>query len=103
ITSSDSGTLVINTVMSMGNEEPPMLHRVIWGVSEGVVAAILLLAGGLSALQTASIAAALPFSIVMVLMAIGLLRALRHEDLGAAYAAANGHRVKGGLERAGPR
>ena len=103
ITSSDSGTLVINTVMSLGNEEPPMLHRLIWGVSEGAVAAILLLAGGLSALQTASIAAALPFSVVMVLMAIGLLRALRTEDLGAAYAAAKGHRVKGGLGRTGPR
>ena len=79
ITSSDSGTLVVNTILSVGETNPPMMHRVIWGVSEGAVAAILLIAGGLEALQAAAISAALPFSVVMVLMLAGLLRALHAE------------------------
>jgi choline/glycine/proline betaine transport protein len=79
ITSSDSGTLVVNTILSVGDVHPPVAHRVIWGVSEGAVAAILLLAGGLEALQAAAISAALPFSVVMVLMLAGLLRSLHTE------------------------
>ena len=79
ITSSDSGTLVVNTILSVGNTNPPIEHRVIWGISEGAVAAILLLAGGLEALQAAAISAALPFSIIMLLMLAGLLRALHQE------------------------
>ena len=84
ITSSDSGTLVVNTILSVGDEEPPLLHRVFWGLSEGVVAAVLLLAGGLSALQTASITAALPFSFIMLAMCYGLVVALRQETMPAA-------------------
>ncbi|MBL27451.1 MAG: choline transporter [Rhodospirillaceae bacterium] len=79
ITSSDSGTLVINTILSVGDAEPPVAHRVFWGLGEGVVAAVLLAAGGLTALQTASITAALPFSVIIILMMIGLVRALREE------------------------
>ncbi|WP_022726872.1 BCCT family transporter [Fodinicurvata sediminis] len=96
ITSSDSGTLVVNTLLSMGDPEPPMVHRVIWGLSEGAVAAVLLAAGGLSALQTASITAALPFSVIMIFMIIGLMRALREEVPGPGYAG-RGRTVKGGL------
>ncbi|HET6522248.1 MAG TPA: BCCT family transporter, partial [Geminicoccaceae bacterium] len=97
ITSSDSGTLVINTLLSMGDPDPPIMHRVIWGLSEGAVAAVLLLAGGLAALQTASITAALPFSVIMVFMVVGLVRALRQEVPGPQYAGA-GVRVTGGLD-----
>jgi choline/glycine/proline betaine transport protein len=79
ITSSDSGTLVVNTILSMGDENPPIGHRVLWGLGEGVVAAVLLLAGGLSALQTASIVAALPFSVIILLMMYGLVKALQEE------------------------
>jgi len=85
VTSSDSGTLVINTLISMGDEEPPMGHRIFWGLGEGVVAAVLLLAGGLGALQTASIVAALPFSIIMIFMCWGLVRGLREERLGPSF------------------
>lgn len=95
ITSSDSGTLVVNTILSMGDPNPPMLHRVIWGIKEGVVAAVLLLAGGLSALQTASITAALPFSVIMLFMAWGLVRSLNRETL-PAYAGP-GRTVAGAL------
>ena len=47
ITSSDSGTLVITTMLSMGDDDPPKVFRVVWGLGEGFVAAVLLLAGGL--------------------------------------------------------
>ncbi len=83
ITSSDSGTLVITTMLSMGDDNPPQKFRIIWGVGEGFVAAVLLLAGGLKALQTASIAAALPVSVIMLMMTYGICKSLR-EDPGAA-------------------
>ncbi|RVU32957.1 BCCT family transporter [Neptunomonas marina] len=76
VTSADSGTLVICTLLSMGNENPPARFRIVWGVGVGAVAAVLLLAGGLKALQAASIAAALPFSIVMIMMIVGLLSSM---------------------------
>ncbi len=79
ITSSDSGTLVITTMLSMGDDNPPKKFRIIWGLGEGVVAAALLLAGGLGALQTASIAAAFPISFVLIAMIWGLLKSL-HDD-----------------------
>lgn len=76
ITSSDSGTLVITTMLSMGHDDPPKKFRIIWGMGEGLVAAVLLSVGGLKALQTASIAAALPISIIMLLMTWGLYKSL---------------------------
>lgn len=79
ITSSDSGTLVITTMLSMGDENPPKTFRIIWGMGEGVVAAVLLVAGGLKALQTASIAAAFPISFVLLAMVWGLLKSLRED------------------------
>ncbi len=79
ITSSDSGTLVITTMLSMGNDNPPQKFRIIWGLGEGFVAASLLAVGGLSALQTASIAAALPVSVIMLFMVWGLFKALAED------------------------
>ncbi len=76
VTSADSGTLVICTLLSMGSNNPPKKFRVIWGMTVGSVAAVLLMAGGLKALQAASIAAALPFSIVMALMVVGLINSM---------------------------
>ncbi len=87
VTSSDSGTLVITTLISMGNEEPPVSYRIFWGMGEGAVAAVLLLAGGLKALQTASLAAGLPFAFIMFMMMYSLVVALR-EDL-----ATHGHSI----------
>ncbi len=85
ITSSDSGTLVITTMLSMGDDNPPQRFRIVWGLGEGFVAAVLLLAGGLKALQTASIAAALPVSVIMLLMTYGIIKSL-HEDPSAVSA-----------------
>ena len=85
ITSSDSGTLVITTMLSMGDDNPPRRFRIVWGMGEGLVAAVLLVSGGLAALQTASIAAALPVSVIMLVMAYGVLKSL-HEDSSAVAA-----------------
>lgn len=79
VTSADSATLVICTLVCMGNEHPPARYRVFWGMAIGAVAAVLLFAGGLKALQTASILAALPFSIVLILAIYGLLKSLSAE------------------------
>ena len=79
ITSSDSGTLVITTMLSMGSDNPPQRFRIVWGLGEGVVAAVLLLAGGLKALQTASIAAALPVSVIMLMMTYGIVKSLKED------------------------
>jgi choline/glycine/proline betaine transport protein len=81
ITSSDSATLVVNTILSIGDENPPTFHRVFWGIGEGTVATVLLILGGLSALQTASIVGALPFSFIIWIMIYGLVKALKQEKL----------------------
>jgi choline/glycine/proline betaine transport protein len=81
VTSSDSGSLVIDIITSGGEQDPPVWQRVFWATSEGVVAAVLLVAGGLVALQTAAIASALPFTIVMLVVTYGLLKGLRMEGL----------------------
>ncbi|CAO4149450.1 BCCT family transporter [Methylorubrum extorquens] len=79
VTSADSGALVIDMITSGAADNPPLWQRVFWAVSSGAIAAVLLVAGGLEALQTAAIASALPFSIVMIFICYGLLRALQLE------------------------
>jgi len=82
VTSSDSGSLVVDILASGGNEDPPKPTRVYWATLEGFAAAVLLLAGGagsLTALQTASIATALPFSLVMVAACVAMIRAFRYD------------------------
>lgn len=79
VTSADSATLVICTLISMGAEHPLARYRVFWGAAVGAVAAVLLLAGGLEALQTATIVAALPFSFILILAIYGLFKSLRSE------------------------
>ena len=76
VTSSDSGSLVIDSLAAGGASHTPVWQRVFWASTEGVVAATLLLAGGLSALQTMTIASALPFAIIMLIAALGMWRAL---------------------------
>jgi choline/glycine/proline betaine transport protein len=83
ITSSDSGTLVICTMLSMGDAHPPQRFRVFWGLGEGFVAGVLLLAGGLQALQSASIAAGVPLSVILLFMMYGLVKTLREDYPGA--------------------
>jgi choline/glycine/proline betaine transport protein len=81
VTSSDSASMVIDIIASGGNPDPPVGTRLFWAITEGAVASILLLAGGLRALQTASITAALPFTVVLILMCVSLAKGLAtHES-----------------------
>ena len=84
VTSADSGALVIDMITSGAAPNPPVWQRVFWAICAGVVAAVLLLAGGLQALQTAALASALPFAAIMLLICYGLLRALQTETKGTA-------------------
>ena len=76
VTSADSGVLVLNTIMAGGDTNPATRHRVIWGLVLTLVAGSLMLAGGLAAIQKAMIIGALPFSLVMLLMCLSMLKAL---------------------------
>jgi choline/glycine/proline betaine transport protein len=77
VTSSDSGSLVIDIITAGGKTDPPTAQRVYWATAEGVVAAVLFAGGGLVALQTAAISAGLPFAVVLLLMIVSLHRTLR--------------------------
>lgn len=81
VTSSDSGSLVVDHLTSGGKLESPVPQRIFWAVMEGVVAATLLVGGGLSALQTASIITGLPFTIILLVMIYSLYLGLRQEFL----------------------
>lgn len=82
VTSADSGALVIDMITSGAAPNPPVWQRVFWASCAGLVAAVLLLAGGLQALQTAALASALPFAAIMIFICYGLLRALQTESAG---------------------
>jgi len=83
VTSADSGTLVLGRLLSFGRR-PPIQQRIIWGVLLGFVTLVILLLGGkeaLKALQAASIAGALPFTFVIIVMMVGLIKSLREESM----------------------
>ncbi|MDD2987771.1 MAG: choline BCCT transporter BetT [Zoogloea sp.] len=77
VTSADSGALVIDMLSSRDGGESPVWQRIFWALLVGAIAIALLIAGGLTALQAATIASALPFTVVMILACVGLLRAMR--------------------------
>ena len=79
VTSCDSGAMVVDMLCSHGSNNTPLWQRVYWAVGIGIVAGILLLVGGLSALQTMTIASALPFTVVLLLAIVGLIKALKVE------------------------
>ncbi|OLU20526.1 MULTISPECIES: choline BCCT transporter BetT [unclassified Pseudomonas] len=77
VTSADSGAMVVDMLASGGQDQTPVWQRIFWAALMAVVAASLLLADGLKALQTATIASALPFVIALMASMWGLLRALQ--------------------------
>ncbi|WP_078554016.1 glycine betaine uptake BCCT transporter [Bacillus alkalicellulosilyticus] len=79
ITSADSATFVLGMLTSNGVLNPATRTKIIWGVLQSSIAAVLLWSGGLGGLQTASIVAALPFAVIMLLMVISLNKALNLE------------------------
>jgi choline/glycine/proline betaine transport protein len=79
ITSSDSGSFVVDMLCSGGNPNPPVLQRIYWAGLEGLIAIMLLLAGGLSALQAGAVSMGLPFCLILVAIALALMKQLRTE------------------------
>ncbi len=76
VTSSDSGSMVIDIITAGGNPDPPIPQRLFWAILEGVVAGALLLGGGLTALQSAVVATGLPFGIVLIILCFSLKKGL---------------------------
>ena len=74
VTSSDSGSLVIDMMTSGGHPDPPKGQRVFWALTEGAITAVLLLAGGLDAIYASAMTVALPLTVILVFMAWSLLR-----------------------------
>lgn len=79
VTSSDSGSLVIDSLTSGGKIDAPKGQRVFWAITEGAIAAVLLIGGGLEALQTASIVSALPFTVILFIMCYSLHLGLKED------------------------
>lgn len=79
ITSADSGALVVDSITSGGKLSTPKYQRVIWAVSIGAVASVLMYGGGLNALQTAVTITGLPFAIILLTMAYSLLKGIRED------------------------
>ena len=79
VTSSDSGSLVIDTITAGGKVDAPLPQRVFWCTFEGAVAIVLLIGGGLGALQAMVISTGLPFTLVLLLMCWAILKGLMSE------------------------
>ena len=80
VTSSDSGSLVIDHLTSGGKHDVPRTQRIFWAVTEGLVASALLIGGGLKALQTAAITTGLPFAVILCLMCYTVYLGLDNES-----------------------
>lgn len=79
VTSSDSGSLVVDTITAGGKTDAPKPQRLFWASIEGLIAIVLLIGGGLEALQAGVTATGIPFSVVMLLMCYTIFRALQSE------------------------
>ena len=79
VTSSDSGSLVIDTITAGGKVNAPLSQRIFWATFEGLVAIALLLGGGLGALQAAAVSTGLPFAVVLLLGGFALVKGLLSE------------------------
>ena len=80
VTSADSAVLIVNTINAAGDEGPKARpHIMFWGAALALVVGGLLISGGTSAIQTAMVIGALPFSVVMVLMCIALIKAIYND------------------------
>ena len=80
VTSSDSGSLVIDTITAGGKVDAPVPQRVFWCTFEGLVAIVLLIGGGLGALQAMVISTGLPFTLVLLLMCVAIFKGLQTEE-----------------------
>ena len=98
VTSADSGSMVVDSLAAGGSFDTPTWQRIFWASSQGLIAAVLLLAGGLGALQAMTITSALPFAVIILLSAVGMWRALviesHHEQASKQQAQIQAHSTK---------
>lgn len=79
ITSADSATFIMASMTSRGSLNPTILSKLVWGVLMAAISGVLLYTGGLEALQTASLIAALPFTVVLLLLMISYIKMMKEE------------------------
>lgn len=77
VTSADSATYILGSMTSKGSLNPSLFVKIVWGVLITAIAVVLLLAGGLDALQTASLISALPFTIILFIMLVSFFKMLQ--------------------------
>ncbi|MDQ0352134.1 choline/carnitine/betaine transport [Alkalibacillus filiformis] len=81
ITSADSASYVLGSMAAKGSLSPPLFLKLVWGVLISAIAGVLLLAGGLDALQTASLVSALPFTVILLILLYSIIKMLRNEQV----------------------
>ncbi|WP_211747718.1 BCCT family transporter [Paenibacillus sp. Marseille-Q4541] len=81
VTSADSATHILASMTSRGSLNPPTVGKIVWGTLMAAIAGVLLYSGGLEALQTASLIAALPFTVLLLLLIVAMTKLLRKEPL----------------------
>lgn len=79
VTSADSATFVLGMMTTEGDLNPSMVVKIIWGILIAAISAVLIISSGLQGLQTASLIAALPFTVILIVMSLALYRSLRQE------------------------
>lgn len=80
VTSADSATFVLGMMTTNGDPNPSNLVKVIWGVLMSAIVAVLIISSGLQGLQTASLVAALPFTVILLLMGVSLFKTIRADE-----------------------
>ncbi len=81
ITSADSASHILASMTTEGSLIPPLFQKLVWGVLISAIAGVLLFAGGLDALQTASLVAAVPFTVIMLILIVAIFKMLRREPI----------------------
>ncbi|SFA90156.1 choline/carnitine/betaine transport [Lentibacillus halodurans] len=81
VTSADSATYILGSMTSKGSLNPALMVKIIWGILITAIAVVLLFAGGLNALQTASLTSALPFTIILLLIVVAFIRMVKKESV----------------------
>jgi glycine betaine transporter len=81
VTSADSATYILASMTTNGSLVPPLFAKLVWGFLMAAIAGVLLYAGGLEALQTASLISALPFTVILLMLIVALYRLLRKETI----------------------
>lgn len=102
VTSADSGTFVLSMMTTDGNLNPPLGHKMIWGILVAAITGSTLLAGSIEVARAMAALGAIPFSIILVLQIVAFLRALRLERDGPPMGAAAHRRVRGRNSRTEP-